>query len=73
MSTVHLAAAQAILAAMVAEFLMRTAGLGYLFSVRLSEFHTERAFGASLVATAISLISFLLASRFEHRIKVRFS
>lgn len=69
----RLAAAQAILAAMVAEFLMGTAGLGYLFSVTLSEFHTERAFGASLVATAISLVSFLLATRFEHRVKARFS
>lgn len=69
----RLASAQAILAAMVAEFLMGTSGLGYLFSVTLADFNTERAFAASLVTTFISLTLFLIASRLEVRIKERFS
>lgn len=69
----RLASAQAILAAMVAEFLMGTAGLGYLFSITLAEFNTERAFGASLITTFVSLSLFLIASRIEINIKERFT
>ena len=45
----RLAAAHAILAAMIAEFLMGTTGLGYLFAVTKQEFLTERAFGTSVI------------------------
>jgi NitT/TauT family transport system permease protein len=61
----RLAAANAILAAMVAEFLMGTSGLGHLFHAARSDLAMERALGASLIATVISVISFLAASRLE--------
>lgn len=64
-----LAAAHAILAAMVAEFLMGTTGLGYLFAKTKSEFQTEQAFGASMVATIISAAAFLGAGWVEKRVR----
>ncbi|MYF87134.1 MAG: ABC transporter permease subunit [Rhodospirillaceae bacterium] len=69
----RLAAAHAILAAMIAEFLMGTSGLGYLFAKTNDEFQTEQAFGTSIVATAISVAAFLLASFVERRVRVHFS
>ena len=69
----RLAAAHAILAAMIAEFLMGTTGLGYLFAVTKQEFQTERAFGTSVVATAISVAAFLLATFIERRVRKRFT
>lgn len=68
-----LAAAHAILAAMVAEFLMGTTGLGYLFAKTKSEFQTEQAFGASLVATVISAAAFLAAGWVEKRVRERYA
>lgn len=65
----RLAAAHAILAAMVAEFLMGTSGLGFIFAKTKDELQTEQAFGASIVATVISVVAFLIASRIEHRIR----
>ena len=69
----RLAAAHAILAAMIAEFLMGTNGLGYLFAVTKQEFLTERAFGTSVIATVISVIAFLASSHFEINVKKRFT
>ena len=69
----RLAAAHAILAAMIAEFLMGTNGLGYLFAVTKQEFLTERAFGTSVIATVISVIAFLTSSHFEINVKKRFT
>ena len=69
----RLAAAHAILAAMIAEFLMGTSGLGYLFAKTNDEFQTEQAFGTSIVATAISVAAFLLASFVERRVRSHFS
>ena len=69
----RLAAAHAILAAMIAEFLMGTNGLGYLFAVTKQEFLTERAFGTSVIATVISVIAFLASSHFEIIVKKRFT
>jgi NitT/TauT family transport system permease protein len=68
-----LAAAHAILAAMVAEFLMGTSGLGYLFAKTKSDFQTEQAFGASAVATIISATAFLLAGWAERRVRERYA
>ena len=68
-----LAAAHAILAAMVAEFLMGTSGLGYLFAKTKSDFQTEQAFGASAVATVISATAFLLAGLVEKRVRERYA
>jgi ABC-type nitrate/sulfonate/bicarbonate transport system permease component len=69
----RLAAAHAILAAMIAEFLMGTTGLGYLFAVTKQEFLTERAFGTSVIATVISVIAFLATSYLERRIRARYT
>jgi NitT/TauT family transport system permease protein len=69
----RLAAAHAILAAMIAEFLMGTTGLGYLFAVTKQEFQTERAFGTSAIATVISVAAFLLATFVERRVRNRFT
>lgn len=68
-----LAAAHAILAAMVAEFLMGTTGLGYLFAKTKSEFQTEQAFGASAVATIISAAAFLAAGWVEKKVRERYA
>ncbi|MBS0522511.1 MAG: ABC transporter permease subunit [Proteobacteria bacterium] len=68
-----LASAHAILAAMVAEFLMGTTGLGYLFAKTKADFQTERAFGASLVATVISASAFLAAGWVEKKVRERYS
>jgi ABC-type nitrate/sulfonate/bicarbonate transport system permease component len=68
-----LAAAHAILAAMVAEFLMGTTGLGYLFAKTKSDFQTEQAFGASLVATIISAAAFLAAGWVEKKVRERYA
>lgn len=69
MLALRLAAANAVLAAMVAEYLMGTAGLGYLFGETKADFNMERAFGATVVATAVSLVFFLAAMGAERRIK----
>ncbi len=69
----RLAAAHAILAAMIAEFLMGTTGLGYLFAVTKQEFLTERAFGTSVIATAVSVAAFLATSFLERRLRARFT
>jgi NitT/TauT family transport system permease protein len=68
-----LAAAHAILAAMVAEFLMGTTGLGYLFAKTKADFQMEEAFGASLVATVISAVAFLAAGWVEKRVRERYA
>jgi len=68
-----LASAHAILAAMVAEFLMGTTGLGYLFAKTKSDFQMEQAFGASAVATIISATAFLAAGWVEKRVRDRYS
>ena len=61
----RLAAANSILAAMVAEFLMGTSGLGYVFAAARSDFDMARALGASSIATVISVDSFVAVSKFE--------
>lgn len=61
----RLAAANSILAAMVAEFLMGTSGLGYLFAAARSDFDMARALGASTIATIISVAAFTAVTRLE--------
>src|SRR5690606_15684903 len=67
----RIAAANAILAAMVAEFLMGTSGLGYLFHAARTDLDMSRALGASVIAMVISVCSFVLASRAELAIRRR--
>lgn len=68
-----LAAAHAILAAMVAEFLMGTTGLGYLFAKTKQDFQTEQAFGVSIVATVISAAAYLGAGWVERRVRDKYA
>ena len=65
----RLAAANSILAAMVAEFLMGTSGLGHLFHAARADLDMSRALGASSIATVISVVCFLAASGLEKRVR----
>ncbi len=71
MIALRLAAPSAVLAAMLAEFLMGQSGLGYMFRAAASDFHTERAFGTSLVATVVSVVAFTLSQRAESAVSKR--
>ena len=73
MVALRIASANAILAAMVAEYLMGTAGLGFLFGETKADFNMERAFGATVVATAVSLLFFVSALAAERLVKERWS
>lgn len=73
MVALRLAASHAVLAAMVAEFLMGTSGLGNLFHAAKDAFNMERALGASMIATVISVGGFVLAIGAERRVKERWS
>jgi len=61
MIAVRLSAPPAVLSAMLAEFLMGSSGLGFLFRQSATEFATERAFGTSVIATVISVVCFTSA------------
>lgn len=69
----RLATANAILGAMVAEFLMSTGGLGLLLHAAGQAFNTERALGASVCATAGSVTLFMLVVLLERKAKERWS
>jgi NitT/TauT family transport system permease protein len=58
MIALRLAAPTAILAALLAEYLIGTSGLGYLFRAAGETFDTERALGTSVVATIVSVMLF---------------
>jgi NitT/TauT family transport system permease protein len=55
MLALRLAAANSMLAAMVAEFLMGVSGLGNMFHAATNDLDMQRALGASLVAMAFSV------------------
>ena len=57
---------------MVAEFLAGTNGLGRLFSNSRVRFENERAWGAALIATALSVVFFQVALRVERWGRHRF-
>lgn len=69
----RLTAPPAILVAMVAEFLMASGGLGEMFRDAADKFDMARAFGTSLVATLVSVISFLGATWAERKVKERWT
>lgn len=69
----RLAATQAVLAAMLAEFFMGGIGLGYQFRFSSGQFNTERAFGMTAVATAVSLVAFSLAAWAERATRERWT
>jgi ABC-type nitrate/sulfonate/bicarbonate transport system permease component len=65
-------AAYSVMVTMVAEYLMQTGGLGNMFALTSQEFQTERAFGASLVAMALSSALYVAAGAVEVRIQARY-
>jgi len=69
----RITAAQSILAAMVAEFLMGTRGLGQLFSVTHADFRMERAIGASVVAIVLSVATYLASAGIERFVRGRWA
>lgn len=58
---------------MVAEFLMGTSGLGFLLRVAANDLRSNRNFGASAVATVISVTCFSAAIRAERAVLNRWS
>lgn len=62
---VRITAASVILAAMLAEYLMGTHGLGVLFADSISLVQTARAWGTALVATCLAVMCFVAARRLE--------
>lgn len=73
MIALRLAAPTAILAAMLAEYLMGTSGLGYLFRASAEDFGTERALGTSVVATMVSVLLFSGALAAERAVARRWN
>lgn len=63
---IRIAAANSILAALIAEYLIGQWGLGRLFAEAQSQFLTSRSWAASLVATALSVGAYAAARRLEH-------
>jgi NitT/TauT family transport system permease protein len=67
----RIAAAHAILAAMVAEYLMGTGGLGFMLADARHDFRMERAIGASLLAIALSVSLYACAYWVEAKVRER--
>jgi ABC-type nitrate/sulfonate/bicarbonate transport system permease component len=62
---IRIAAANSILAALIAEYLIGQVGLGRLFAEAQSQFLTSRSWAASLVATVLSVAAYAAARSFE--------
>ncbi|GAA1734302.1 ABC transporter permease [Microbacterium paludicola] len=71
MISVRITAPTAVLAAMLAEFLMGAHGLGALFSQSRSYQDMERAWGTALIATVVSVLVFVAARGIERRVNAR--
>jgi len=71
-AALRVCAAYSVLVTMVAEYLMQTGGLGNMFALMSQEFQTERAYGASLLAMALSSGLYMAATAVETRIQTRF-
>lgn len=71
MISVRITAPTAVLAAMLAEFLMGAHGLGALFSESRSYQDMDRAWGTALVATVVSVVVFVAARGLERRVVAR--
>ena len=65
--------AYSILVTVVAEFLMQTGGLGDLFATTMEQFNLHRAFGASVIAMALSTALYQAATALEHRLRHHFA
>ena len=51
---------------------MQTGGLGNMFALTSQAFETERAWGASLVAMALSVVLYTAAGALETRVRERY-
>lgn len=71
MISMRITAPTAVLAAMLAEFLMGTNGLGALFSESRSYMDMERAWGTALIATIASVLVFLGTRVLQRRVDAR--
>jgi len=69
----RLAAPTAVLAAMLAEYLMGGRGLGTVFARAVSYYQPDRAWGTALVATVVSVACFVAARAVERRGLARFT
>ena len=67
----RIAAAHAILAAIVAEYLMGTGGLGFMLADARHDFQMARAIGASMLAIALSVALYVGAYRLEEAVRQR--
>jgi ABC-type nitrate/sulfonate/bicarbonate transport system permease component len=65
-------AATSVLVTMVAEYLMQTGGLGNMFALTSQAFQTERAWGASLAAMALSAILYTIGGAVEIKVRERY-
>ncbi|MGP6156884.1 MAG: ABC transporter permease [Vulcanimicrobiaceae bacterium] len=72
LTALRISSANCILAALVAEYLMGTTGLGRLFAVSESSFEIARAWAACLVATVLSVLGYLATQRLETLGRKRF-
>jgi ABC-type nitrate/sulfonate/bicarbonate transport system permease component len=64
--------AAAVLVTMVAEYLMQTGGLGNMFALTSQAFQTERAWGASLIAMALSVALYSASAAVESHVRNRY-
>lgn len=69
----RIAAGSAVVAAVVAESLLGTAGLGVDFTYAYSLLQMPRAFGAALLIIVVSLVVFTAFGRLERLVHARFS
>lgn len=68
----RIGAAYSVMVTMISEYLMQTGGLGNLFALTSQAFATERAWGASLVAMALSVALYSAAGALEMRVRHRY-
>jgi NitT/TauT family transport system permease protein len=68
----RIGAAYSVMVTMISEYLMQTGGLGNMFALTSQAFQTERAWGASLVAMALSVALYTAAGAVETRVRNRY-
>jgi ABC-type nitrate/sulfonate/bicarbonate transport system permease component len=68
----RIGAAYSVMVTMISEYLMQTGGLGNMFALSSQAFETERAWGASLVAMALSVALYNAAGAVETRVRERY-
>ena len=68
----RIGAAYSVMVTMISEYLMQTGGLGNMFALTSQAFETERAWGASLVAMALSVALYTAAGAVETRVRERY-